>query len=191
MRFTLSAVLALASIAQQSDAFLSPALRTKTTAIHMNPEDEENEEPASGSSRFKEMMAAAKTQQGQGAVPRGRPIENPFLNPSAPPPVNPGDLSVEEQARMFREMMAGTAVPTPPPVRVAREDRAGRPVGRNSDADKISNTSDLYFAQLKRDSTVRTLARQRDDSNVSEAVFQDDGIKQLDDLLQNNPHLQR
>merc|ERR1712146_541491 len=78
----------------------------------------------------------------------------------------------------------------PPPQRAARTDRAGRPIGRNRDADTIANTSDLYFAQLKRDSTVRAIGRIRGDKEVSEAVFQDEGIKELDKMLKKNPYLQ-
>lgn len=163
MRFTISAVLALASIARNSDAFLLPTPKLKTTAIRM-------------SQSFEDALA-----------PKDENSDDDMM------PVNPDELSVEDQARMFREMMAGkTQGPVePPPVsRVSREDRAGRPMGRNPDADKITNTSDLYFAQLKRDSTVRTIARIRENKEVSEAVFQDDGIKELDALLQQNPYLQ-
>jgi hypothetical protein len=187
MRFTLSAVLALGSFANYSNAFVSPAFKTKSMTLSMSKEDEPEE--GSGSTRFREMLEAAKKNQGQQMA---RPIDNPFLTPAASTPTapaNPDELSVEEQARLFREMMAGKQEP-PPVKRVSREDRAGRPVGRNPDADKISNTSDLYFAQLKRDSTVRTLARQREDYDTAEAVFRDDGIKELDNLLQTNPHLQ-
>eukprot|EP00532_Pseudo-nitzschia_australis_P012229 CAMPEP_0168211258 /NCGR_PEP_ID=MMETSP0140_2-20121125/3615_1 /TAXON_ID=44445 /ORGANISM="Pseudo-nitzschia australis, Strain 10249 10 AB" /LENGTH=668 /DNA_ID=CAMNT_0008137929 /DNA_START=260 /DNA_END=2266 /DNA_ORIENTATION=+ len=199
MKFTLSAVLALASMAATSDAFLSPTLKMKTTAIYMAGDEEEvNEDGDQGTSRFREMMAAAK-QRAPEQAPRA--MNNPFLNPppsTLPPPtqspMNPDELSVEEQARMFREMMAGQAqAPAPPPqalpVRTSREDTAGRPVGRNPDADKIGNTSDLYFAQLKRDSSVRTMARIREDDDVSEAVFQDGGIEELDNLFQKNPYL--
>jgi hypothetical protein len=102
---------------------------------------------------------------------------------------------------MFREMMAaqqlgGNAIPVAPVTtdipqtqRVAKTDRAGRPVGRNRDADMIANTSDLYFAQLKRDSTVRTLARIRGEAEIAEKVFEDEGIEQLNQLLQKNPYL--
>ena len=208
MRFSVSAVLALATTVHNSDAFLSPAYKMRTTEMHMdkgfmdalNPsskgDGDEVNENGEGSSRFKEMMELAKQQQS--AKPVAHAIENPFLNPASSnlpptqPSADPDQLSVEEQARMFREMMAGNqspAVPPPPPIRTAKEDRAGRPIGRNADADKIANTSDLYFAQLKRDSTVRTLGRIRGDDDVSEAVFEDDGIKQLDDLLKKNPYL--
>lgn len=172
------------------------------------------DEPGSGSSKFKELLKAAEEAGdgrggGFGLGISGRAIENPFLSQStlSPPPpspvvsnVNPDELSVEEQARRFREMMAqqqqGAAPPVlqdtipPPPPRVAKTDRAGRPVGRNRDADSIANTADVYFAQLKRDSTVRTIARLRGEEEVAEQVFADEGIKELGELLVKNPYLQ-
>lgn len=173
--------------------------------------DDDEEDVASGSSRFKELLQA----KASGGAEEARipvPIENPFLKPSPPPPSqplastpNPDELSVEEQARMFREMMAqqqsaGAAVPSPPPTapqamdpantyKTAKTDRAGRPVGRNRDADTIANTADLYFAQLKRDSTVRTMARIHGEDDVAEKVFEDEGIQELSGLLVKNPHL--
>lgn len=217
MRFSFSAVMALGSTIRISDAFVSPTFKYRTTEINMDNSfmdalsppsggddddgSEETEVNSQGSSRFQELRKLAKQEEGNKSAnmqQSGRAIENPFLNspPSTaaanPLPANPDELSVEEQARMFREMMAGNQVsasPPPPPMRVSKTDRAGRPVGRNPDADKIANTSDLYLAQLKRDSTVRTLGRQRGDSITSEAVFEDEGIKQLDDLLMANPYL--
>ena len=196
MRFTISALLALGTTIPYSDAFVSPRFKTTTTTQIRMGDDNDGDE-SEGSSRFREMMKLAQQQKEAGAssgMPSGgRPIDNPFLNPTpSTPAANPGELSVEEQARMFREMMAGNQLPASPPphsMRVAKTDRAGRPVGRNPDADKIANTSDLYFAQLKRDSTVRTLGRQRGDDKISEAVFQDEGIKELDNLLSANPYL--
>jgi hypothetical protein len=167
---------------------------------------EEEEDVGSGSSRFKDLLKASQQSGASGAQRIQHSIKNPFLNqPSSAiaNPIqslssNPDELPVEEQARLFREMMAqqqadvSLSPPTYPPAepqRVARTDRAGRPVGRNRDADTIANTADLYFAQLKRDSTVRTLARIRGESDVADRVFEDEGIKQLDDLLQKNPYL--
>lgn len=162
MRFSISAVLALGSLLPVSDAFLSPTLKMlSTTKINMDKNFIDALSPPSDSDDGDNEM-------------------------------NPDELSVEEQARMFREMMAGNqspASPPPAPARVAKEDRAGRPIGRNPDADKIANTSDLYFAQLKRDSTVRTIGRLRGDDEVSESVFKDEGIKELDSLLLANPYL--
>jgi hypothetical protein len=169
-------------------------------------DDEDEEDLGSGSSRFKEMLKVAKERGAAEAQRMPRAIENPFLNPP-PAPVriiqslaaNPDELSVEEQARLFREMMAQqqgetvaempSSLPSEPVRRVARTDRAGRPVGRNRDADSIANTADLYFAQLKRDSTVRTIARLSGEDDIAEKVFEDEGIKQLDNLLHKNPYL--
>ena len=169
-------------------------------------EEKDPDEPASGSSRFKEMMAAAQSREGGGGGGLGfggRAIENPFLSqPYSSTPTIPSsssnidEMSVEEQARRFREMMeqqqqggGGGAVQPPPLERVAKTDRAGRPVGRNRDADTIANTADLYFAQLKRDSTVRTMARIRGEDELAEKVFEDEGVKQLENLLVENPYL--
>jgi hypothetical protein len=167
---------------------------------------EDEQDVGSGSSRFMNLLKAARQSGASEAQRMPHSIENPFLNQPSSTIAhslqslasNPDELSVEEQARLFREMMAqqqtsGVVSPlTPLPAqsqRVARTDRAGRPTGRNRDADTISNSADLYFAQLKRDSTVRTLARIRGESNVAEKVFEDEGIKQLDDLLKKNPYL--
>ena len=217
MRFSCATFLALAGIAG-TDAFLAPSTTQSRVASlgvgswdnddflsalsgdgSNKPEDDKEEEEeviSQGGSRFKSIMEAAK-QQGGGAAEEMRPvsIENPFLNPTPSQPTNPDDLSVEEQARMFREMMqqGGGQPQAPqyqPPKRVAKTDRAGRPVGRNRDADQIANTADLYFAQLKRDSTVRTLQRIRGEHDEAEQVFADEGIKELDGLLQKNPYLQ-
>jgi hypothetical protein len=210
MRFTISAVLALGSTVRNGDAFVSPTLKMRTAELHMdksftdalaapNDNEENGEDDGQGSSRFREMMKLAQQEEqaeSASSAMQGRAIDNPFLNSPIPAPTqlpsNPDELSVEEQARMFREMMAGNTASQapPPPVRVAREDRAGRPQGRNPDADKIANASDLYLAQLKRDSSVRTLGRIRGDDEVSEAVFEDEGIKVLDGLLKANPYLQ-
>jgi len=217
MKFSVFTVLALDSTVRIGDAFVSPTRKYRSTEIGMDksfidalspPSGDDdgdsgdaNEDDNQSSSRFRQLMKLAKEEEqnrSSSMQPSGRAIENPFLNPpSTTPalnqlPANPDELSVEEQARMFREMMAGNQIPAsppPPPMRTAKTDRAGRPLGRNPDADKIANTSDLYFAQLKRDSTVRTLGRQRGDNTISEAVFEDDGIKELDNLLLTNPYL--
>ena len=194
MKFTLATVLALGTTVQNADAFVNPAIKLsaadmKVGPLSSSPEEEDLEVGDQSGSRFAEMMQMAKQRgpQAGGAQPGGRAIENPFLQPQAP--ANPGEMSVEEQARMFREMMAGNQPAPQAPMRVPADPGGVRPVGRNADADKIANTSDLYFAQLKRDSTVRTMARIQENSEVSEAVFQDDGIKELDNLLLTNPYL--
>ena len=201
MRFAFAAVLALGTTVHNSDAFLSPTFKPTTAEILMkqnnagalsaSTDDESLEDGDKSGSRFQEMLRLAKEQQGsnQQMGVGGKPIDNPFLNPKPAAPSNPDDLSVEDQARMFREMMAGNQPPPQAPRRVMADPGEVRPMGRNNDADKIANTSDLYFAQLKRDSTVRTISRIQGNEEVSEAVFGDDGIQELEDLLLSNPYL--
>lgn len=167
---------------------------------------EEDDEVSSGSSKFEAMMKAAESKGGGTGGSRPVSIDNPYLNipsqsqpsTSTPPATSElDDLSVEDQARMFRVMMQqqqqgqGTAAQGGPAEKVARTDRAGRPVGRNRDADAIANAADVYFAQLKRDSTVRTLARIRGEDEIAESVFEDEAIEEIGNLLQTNPYLQR
>ena len=153
-------------------------------------EDEEPRDGDQGGSRLKEIMAKAQ----QSSIPseRGfRPIENPFLTPPpVSPPIDPEELTLEEQARRFRQMMQNGGGELPPQSRrTARTDRAGRPVGRNRDADTIANAADLYFAQLKRDSSVRGVARMRGEDEKADKVFADEGIKELESLMYENPYL--
>ena len=157
-----------------------------------NSDDEEAEE-GQGGSMFKRILEQAKSR----VEPGPRPVMNPFLavpNDPVSPVNNPLEMSVEEQARMFREMMKNGGVPAAPIElpsvrRVARTDRAGKPVGRNRDADTIANTADLYFAQLKRDSSVRGIARIEGDDELANKVFEDEGIKELETILVKNPYL--
>ena len=168
-----------------------------------------------GGSRFKAMMEAAQQLKAAAPPNRGSPpinpyAANPFVPPSfanAPPPpplpVNPVDaqtLSIEEQAALFRQMMEQrqkqgetTYSPPPPgpPTMIGGLDAKGRKIGRNRDTDTIANTSDLYFAQLKRDSAVRNMARIQGDDEFADQVFADPSVKQLEVELKENPYLQR
>ncbi|KAG7358953.1 hypothetical protein IV203_015542 [Nitzschia inconspicua] len=64
----------------------------------------------------------------------------------------------------------------------------GRKIGRNRDADTISNASDAYFAQLKRDSTTRNLARYAGDEQKANEIFHDPAIRDIQPPP-SNPHL--
>mmetsp|Transcript_25905 Transcript_25905/g.38785 ORF Transcript_25905/g.38785 Transcript_25905/m.38785 type:complete len:685 (-) Transcript_25905:99-2153(-) len=55
--------------------------------------------------------------------------------------------------------------------------------GRNSQAYEVNNAADVYFAQLKRDSTIRTEARKAGDMETANSVFKDEGVKALSGLL--------
>jgi len=156
----------------------------------------ETNDVAQGGSRFKDLMEEAQKRKQDGDYPAT--LENPFAkDPYAGIDIAPSEgdntpdpsagMTVEQQAEMFRAMMQKMQ-----PAAAAQEDKpdpANKPVGRNRDADSIQNTSDLYFAQLKRDSTVRTIARERGDQEAAEAVFNDEGINLLEDMMYENPYL--
>lgn len=168
-----------------------------------------------GGSRFKAMMAAAQQAKTAEPISRGQPPVNPYAaNPFVPPAaysnaplhppltIDPADaekLSVEEQAALFRKMMeqrqtpAKSYEPPPPgiPTKIGGLDAKGRRIGRNRDTDTIANTSDLYFAQLKRDSSVRNMARIQGDEEFADKVFEDPSVKQLEVELKENPYLQK
>jgi hypothetical protein len=108
--------------------------------------------------------------------------------------MNPDEMTVEQQAEMFRQMMQGKQPPSqssqelkiPPLPKPPAPDRK---VGRNRDADTIQNTADVYFAQLKRDSTVRGIARIRGEDDKANEVFKDERISELNNMIKENPHL--
>jgi len=92
---------------------------------------------------------------------------------------------------------AAAAVPPPPPPTLPSTSTGGgvtrtkaeRKTGRNRDADSISNTADIYFAQLKRDSTVRTAARQAGDLDTANQAMAHPDIEKMKDLVNKNPYL--
>ena len=63
-----------------------------------------------------------------------------------------------------------------------------KPVGYNSDAYTISNTADVYFAQLKQDSKVRKRAWLSGDVETANKVFTDDSVKQIAENWVENPY---
>jgi hypothetical protein len=65
----------------------------------------------------------------------------------------------------------------------------GRRIGRNRDADTISNSADAYLARLKRDSTTRNLARYVGDEQKANEVFHDPGIQDIQ-APELNPYLE-
>lgn len=167
------------------------------------------DDTAGGGEMFKKLMERA--QQGGSAKP---PPHMAVLPPPPPPPpamseTGPAlpagfeNLSVEAQAALFRQLMlnpvqqpAAVVVqqfppapgPRPPATGQAAVAEDGRRIGRNRDADAIVNSSDVYFAQLKVDSTVRNLARYQGDYEKAEAVFADPAIKEI--KLHVNPHME-
>lgn len=178
---------------------------------------EQNEKDQSqGGRMFKELLAKAQQRQQQAqSFPAVGPNHLPSLmtvQPYQPPPVGPpptaglspeslASLTVEQQAELFRQMVAGGGNPLsgagPPaypntnmyaapqayPPQGAPVAPDGRRVGRNRDADQIQNSADLYFAQLKRDSAIRKQAWLAGDAEKANAVFADPSIKEIEERI--------
>eukprot|EP00573_Skeletonema_grethae_P012416 CAMPEP_0201700284 /NCGR_PEP_ID=MMETSP0578-20130828/27932_1 /ASSEMBLY_ACC=CAM_ASM_000663 /TAXON_ID=267565 /ORGANISM="Skeletonema grethea, Strain CCMP 1804" /LENGTH=378 /DNA_ID=CAMNT_0048187299 /DNA_START=54 /DNA_END=1190 /DNA_ORIENTATION=+ len=63
-----------------------------------------------------------------------------------------------------------------------------RPVGYNEDAYAVSNTADVYFAQLKQDSRVRKRAWLAGDKETANEVFSDQSVTAIKDQWVDNPY---
>lgn len=78
--------------------------------------------------------------------------------------------------------------PPLPPKTKATPDKPPAPAGYNPDAFTMSNTADVYFAQLKQDSKVRKLARMSGDVETANKVFADESVKQIGESWNGNPY---
>ena len=76
--------------------------------------------------------------------------------------------------------------PLPPKTKSSSNDH--RPVGYNADAYTVSNTADVYFAQLKQDSKVRKQAWLSGDIDRANQVFTDESVKKIGDSWVDNPY---
>jgi hypothetical protein len=188
-------------------AVLTEEMKAQMRAAHDNPD----EEASQGGKFFREMLARA--QQGASLAPAPAAVVPPpssasYVPPPPQPPAIPANsldsLSVEQQAELFRQMMAtqqqqqqqlaAAAVPPAPeiidptalPRRSAPAD-AKKP-GRNRDADAIVNSSDVYFAQLKLDSSIRNQARYQGDLDKANKVFDDPQIHAI--KVHVNPYIE-
>mmetsp|Transcript_18376 Transcript_18376/g.27718 ORF Transcript_18376/g.27718 Transcript_18376/m.27718 type:complete len:695 (+) Transcript_18376:106-2190(+) len=63
-----------------------------------------------------------------------------------------------------------------------------RPQGYNADAYAVSNTADVYFAQLKQDSRVRKRAWLAGDKDTANQVFTDQTVKEIREGWVDNPY---
>ncbi|KAL7485438.1 hypothetical protein ACHAW6_011029 [Cyclotella cf. meneghiniana] len=102
----------------------------------------------------------------------------PF-NPTSPPTIAQPPQSILPPPPTIIEP------PLPPKT---KGEVATRPVGYNPDAYTISNTADVYFAQLKQDSKVRKQAWLAGDIERANQVFQDDTVKQIGESWVENPY---
>ena len=123
----------------------------------------------------------------------------PFTLP--PPPVQqqiqqPPAVQTQPQSSSASAVKAPQFVPnTPssiepplPTTRTKSTPDSPRPVGYNADAYAVSNTADVYFAQLKQDSKIRKIARLQGDYETSEKVFGDVSVKEIGDSWNSNPY---
>ena len=97
-----------------------------------------------------------------------------------PPPPPPPQPMQPQQA----------SAPVPPQVTPADPNKPINPYdylpkgdGRNNQSYEVNNAADVYFAQLKRDSTLRTSARRRGDLETANKPFADEGVKALGNLF--------
>lgn len=101
-----------------------------------------------------------------------------------PPPPTPPIAGVPSQPQVQQTqghpMQYSQPQPTDAPVAYAPKPATKK---ANKDAFEISNTADVYFAQLKRDSTVRTEARKAGDLDTANAAFKDEGVQALSNYL--------
>ncbi|KAL9184453.1 hypothetical protein ACHAXT_002539 [Thalassiosira profunda] len=124
----------------------------------------------------------------------GNPVSVPMVydatgnlvpyNPAPPPPVQP-----QLQPPMPHQVIPGAVPivePPLPPKSKGTDDP--RPVGYNPDAFTMSNTADVYFAQLKQDSKVRKIARMSGDVEAANRVFADNSIREIGESWNENPY---
>ena len=167
-------------------AELTDEMKAKIKASHT-----EEEEASGGGQRFKQMMERAKQQAGTQQQQRMQQQTSAPMAAQLPP--DAANLPLDEQARLYREMFWRQKNPQvenypTPQYQMNGIGIDGRKIGRNRDSDMISNSGDVYMAQLKRDSTTRNLARYAGDDIKANEVFHDAGINDIKGP-EENPYL--
>ena len=196
-------------------AVFTDAMKAKVKASHSVAD-----ESSGGGRLFREMMAKAQQHARLAQSQQSQP-------PTVDIPGNAMDLSVAEQAKLFRDIMAqrqheqlqqqNRFGPSPAQQQQRQHEQEmqsyaqkqlpnypygeqsakpqflppgtgfdGRKIGRNRDAYMISTTADVYFAQLKQDSSSRNMARINGDDTKANEVFGDPTIQDI--TLAVNPY---
>jgi len=214
----------------ESDASDSSVIPKEGTALAKDlvakakaSQDDELEERSQGGSKLRALIEKAREKQPAFEQPiKQNPLlateNDAIVTPSSiMTPEEVANLSIEEQARLYREFFyvqqqkqkgaVSTSTTTTMQSQQQQSQQTpksigstpdnyleagigfdGRKIGRNKDADAISNASDVYFAQLKRDSTTRNIARYSGDHTKANEVFHDPSIQELKAPV--NPYLQ-
>ena len=111
----------------------------------------------------------------------------PF-NPAAPPVPQQAPPPIQQAQPSIAVPPQFVPVVEPPLPAKTKGTSDHRPVGYNADAYTISNTADVYFAQLKQDSKVRKQAWLSGDVERANKVFDDDSVRQIGDSWVENPY---
>ena len=190
-------------------AMLTDEMKAKMKVSHTQEEEE-----SQGGQVFRNLMARAKQKSQQQPV---QPVPQRQIS-NVPIPDNAENLSVHEQARLFRDIMlqrqrelvqqqqqqqqqptnsyAQQQLPNYPYSAQNAQPQFlpqgigfdGRKIGRNKDADAISTSADVYLAKLKRDSTTRRIARDAGDFEKANEIFHDPSIQEITAPV--NPYLE-
>ena len=158
------------------------------------PNQEQQQLATSSSDPYSQQLAAAYAQQGQQHMPNTapEPPQQPYVQqphsqeqqpqpssssypPTQQPPLRQAIYPSQLQQRPNNYLEPGVGFD-------------GRKIGRNRDADVVANTSDAYFARLKRDSTTRNYARYAGDDVKANDVFHDPEISKIH--APTNPYLE-
>jgi len=130
-------------------------------------------------------------QQQQFYDQNGNPVNMPMVydqNGNLVPYYPPQQQMMQQPVNPVPSFEPATYEPPLPPTTKERESDGPRPVGYNADAYAVSNTADVYFAQLKQDSRVRKRAWLAGDKETANKVFADESVTSIRDKWVDNPY---
>jgi hypothetical protein len=134
---------------------------------------------------FAQFSAANPEAASQMTMP---PPPQPPVPGAIPPPVAPVAAQPPPVAPVAAQPPGAPVEITPAPADVDPDslnpyDYLPQGDGRNNQSFEVNNSADVYFAQLKRDSRVRTQARKAGDLETANKPMEDVGVKALNNLL--------
>jgi hypothetical protein len=138
-----------------------------------------------------QMQQPQQQQQQQFYDQNGNPVNMPMVydqNGNLVPYYPPQQQMMQQPLNPVPSFEPATYEPPLPPTTKERESDGPRPVGYNADAYAVSNTADVYFAQLKQDSRVRKRAWLAGDKETANQVFADESVTSIRDKWVDNPY---
>jgi len=134
-------------------------------------------------------QAPAPQQQQQFYDANGNPVSMPMVYDANGNMVPFTPATMQQPPQPAQSQMPGfVPVIEPPLPQKSKAADSNRKVGFNADAYTMSNTADVYFAQLKQDSKVRKIARMRGDVETANQVFSDESVRQIGESWNENPY---